>query len=136
MTTERLESDPARQATDTIRGYVYQFYQSVLAWITLDEDEILFLEGAEDFDIYHNQDVQTVQVKDTKKSGSFTLNHHEATKALNNFWQHKQSNPEYKINFRFLTTSPIGKERNAKFGQNTNGIDYWQMVKEGLADVG
>lgn len=45
-----LVNDPAREATDTMRGYSYQVLRSVLVWIELGDDEILYLEGAEDLD--------------------------------------------------------------------------------------
>lgn len=58
-----FKTDPKRDATDSIRGYVYQAYQSVLAWIQLKENEILVLEGSEDFDIHRESSVTTTQVK-------------------------------------------------------------------------
>ena len=57
-----LKTDPKRDATDSIRGYVYQAYQSILAWMQLKENEILVLEGAEDFDIHCGSSVVTNQV--------------------------------------------------------------------------
>ncbi len=45
-----LIADPKRQVNDALRGYVYQIWHSVNAWLDLAEDEILYLEGAEDFD--------------------------------------------------------------------------------------
>jgi len=33
-----------------MRGYSYQVLRSVLVWIELGDDEILYLEGAEDLD--------------------------------------------------------------------------------------
>ena len=45
-----LGSDPARQAHDTIRGYIYQILLSILVWLDLGDQEQLFLEGAEDLD--------------------------------------------------------------------------------------
>jgi hypothetical protein len=40
----------AREAIDSLRGYVYQIYQSALSWIELEPDEFLFLEVAEDYE--------------------------------------------------------------------------------------
>jgi hypothetical protein len=40
-----------RQAVDSLRGYAYQLYQTLNEWITLQEDEVLLLEVAEDFAI-------------------------------------------------------------------------------------
>src|SRR5882724_1850389 len=71
--TEGLVGDKRRQATNSIRGYVYQAYQSVLAWMRLGKDEVLFLEGAEDFDVHSADGVTATQVKDTAGSGQCLL---------------------------------------------------------------
>ena len=49
--TQGLKADPKRQATDPLRGYRYQIWHSVNAWLDLADNETLYLEGAEDFDI-------------------------------------------------------------------------------------
>ena len=49
-----LGSNKKRQAVDVLRGYIYQIWHSVHAWLGLSDEEILFLEGAEDFDIIEN----------------------------------------------------------------------------------
>jgi len=66
-----LIGDPARQAPDLHKGLVYQIWRSVEAWITLKEDELLFLEGAEDYDVVSNTSGTAVQVKATV--GNITL---------------------------------------------------------------
>ena len=49
MPPERFPvGDTAREAIGSLRGYVYQVYQSALSWTELNEDEFLFLEVAED----------------------------------------------------------------------------------------
>jgi hypothetical protein len=48
--TEPLQGDESRQAVAALRGYRYQILRSIHEWLTLAEGEILFLEGAEDFD--------------------------------------------------------------------------------------
>jgi hypothetical protein len=68
-----LVNDPAREATDTMRGYSYQVLRSVLAWSQLDDDEVLYLEGAEDLDRVRGDEVLVEQVKDTAGSGNVTL---------------------------------------------------------------
>ena len=45
-----LQANPNRQAHNQLRGYLYQIWHSVNAWLDLADDEILYLEGAEDFD--------------------------------------------------------------------------------------
>ena len=68
-----LNHDKNREATSSIRGYVYQAYQSVLAWMQLKDEEVLFLEAAEDFDVQEGNSATVTQVKDTAGSGSITL---------------------------------------------------------------
>lgn len=68
MNSYEFKTDAKRDATASIKGYVYQIYQSVLSWIQLEENEILVLEGAEDFDIHCGTTVTTTQVKDGSKN--------------------------------------------------------------------
>ena len=42
-----LQGSPTRQAVASIAGIVYQIWQSVLSWISLEGSEVLYLEGAE-----------------------------------------------------------------------------------------
>ena len=95
---EGLIGDKRRQATDSIRGYVYQAYQSVLAWMRLGQDEVLFLEGVEDFDVHSDDSVTATQVKNTAGSGTLTLRSGDAVAAINNLWRHQQNNPGKKGN--------------------------------------
>src|SRR5277367_4677727 len=43
------QGDLARQAVAALRGYAFQLYGSVLAWLVLKEGEDLFLEVTEDY---------------------------------------------------------------------------------------
>jgi hypothetical protein len=124
-----LVGDTRRQATDSIRGYVYQAYQSVLAWVRLGKDEVLFLEGAEDFDVHSADGVTATQVKDTAGSGTLTLRSGDAIAAINNFWRHQQNNPDKVVSVRFLTTALPGRERGGEFGTIATGIEYWSAAK-------
>ena len=123
-----LEHDQNREATSPIRGYVYQAYQSILAWMRLKDEDVLFLEAAEDFDIYEVDSVIVTQVKDTAGSGSITLRSKDVVEAINNYWLHKQNNPERIIRFRFLTTAMPGQEKGITFGVVGKGIDYWTLA--------
>lgn len=125
---QTLDHDKAREATSSIRGYVYQAYQSILAWMRLKEDELLFLEAAEDFDVHEPEFVTVTQVKDTSGSGSITLRSEDVIDAINNYWRHKNSNPERLILFRFLSTSEPGQEKGIKFGDVGKGIEYWKLA--------
>lgn len=125
--TQELNHDKKREATSSIRGYVYQAYQSVLAWMRLNEHEQLYLESAEDFDIHEVESVTTTQVKDTDGGRTLTLRSPDVVAAINNYWHHKQRNPDRTVRLRFLTTATQGKERGSPFGEE-KGLDYWAYV--------
>ena len=127
-------TNPRRQATDPIRAYEYQIWQSVLRWVTLKPDEVLFLEKAEDFDVISEKGAETVQVKDTFRSGSITLNSTSVIEAISNFWQHQRKNPNYLVRFKFLTTSPRGMEKSNPFN-GVKGLDYWDQCKSINTDL-
>jgi adenylate kinase family enzyme/tetratricopeptide (TPR) repeat protein len=109
-------------------------WQSVLQWITLQPDQVLFIEGAEDFDIVGAGHAETVQVKDTAASGTVTLNSGSVLEAIAHFWEHQSNNPSLVVHFRFLTTSDRGMEQRAPFGA-IRGLDHWDRCKHSLADL-
>lgn len=124
-----LVSDPARQAHDTFRGYVYQILRSILVWHDLGDDEQLFLEGAEDLDRIDPAGAITEQVKDTAGSGNITLRTPSVVEAINNFWSHRTRNPGVTIRFRYVTTSGIGVEQGAPFGVGREGLALWNALR-------
>ena len=77
-----LANDPTREAVDSMRGYSYQVLCSVLAWVDLSEGELLFLEGAEDFDHIAGDTATATQVRDTRGSGNITLRSKDTLQAL------------------------------------------------------
>lgn len=102
---------PNRDATASIRGYVYQIYQSVLAWMLLDEDDVLVFEGAEDFDVHADSSVVTTQVK--CKARNVTLRSGAVVDVIQNFWAHQQCNDGFRVSFRFLsTTVPLKRAKS------------------------
>ena len=125
-----LANDPTREAVDSMRGYSYQVLCSVLAWVDLSEGELLFLEGAEDFDHIAGDTATATQVRDTRGSGNITLRSKDTLQALNNFWSHRQRNLGRRIRFRYLTTSQVGLERGDPLGRGVPGIDLWKRAKE------
>jgi hypothetical protein len=127
-------TDPRRQAADTIRAYEYQIWQSVSRWVTLKPGEVLFLEKAEDFDVVGEGWAETTQVKDTSRSGAITLNSAGVLEGISNFWAHQQKNPNFRILFRYLTTSPRGMERSNPF-DGVKGLDYWDRCKGPNTDL-
>ena len=118
-----LKSDPRRQANDALRGYVYQIWHSVNAWLDLAEDEILYLEGAEDFDRVSDDTATAVQVKDTQHN--ITLRSQEVNDAISHYWKLQVNHPGMSVKFRFLTRSKIGAERGNPFGEGQMGLQVW-----------
>lgn len=118
-----LEGDPDRDATDSIRGYVYQVYQSTLAWIELKEGDTLFLECAEDFEVHTEGRAEPTQVKDTKTN--HTLRTPDVRDAISNFWKYTEENPDIEISFRYLATAKIGMESGGLDGSALSGLELW-----------
>ena len=125
-----LKSSAAREAVDSLRGYSYQILRSIETWIDLQEGAILVLEGAEDLDLIEETGAATVeQVKDTSGSGNVTLRSGSVLEAIGNFWDHLGRNQGVAIQFRFLTTSGIGREKRQPFGFDIPGLEAWQHIQ-------
>ena len=123
-----LKSNPKRQAVATLKGFSYQIWQTVLRWLSLKDDEAIFLEGAEDIDVLGPGQAETVQVKETAGSGPITLRSQDVVLAITHFWEHQLANPDITITFRFLTTAERGCERPNPFGDQ-KGLDIWDSCK-------
>ena len=78
-----LIGDPKRQAVRTIQGNIYQAWCSIDAWLRLTGYKVIFLEGAEDFDIITDEKAIAVQVE--KNSDTISLGTAKAHQALENF---------------------------------------------------
>jgi hypothetical protein len=122
-----LASDPAREAVASMRGYWAQVWRSVLVWMELGDKDCLYLEGAEDIDRVSGLTAETTQVKDVR--GKITLRSGDVIEAIDNAWTHRQRNPSRSIRFRFLTTSSIGVELGAPFGNGVGGLDLWRRAR-------
>jgi hypothetical protein len=128
-TLNGLRGDQRRQAIPTLKGYAYQIWQSLYRWLTLKEDEVLFLEGAEDVDILGPAErAETVQIKETAGSGPVTLRSKDVIEAIIHYWEHQKHNREVLVRFRFLTTAERGIERSNSFGE-VRGLDHWDACK-------
>jgi hypothetical protein len=124
---EQLPGDPRRQAIPSIHGTVYQAWWSIDAWLRLaDTDEVIYLEGAEDFDIVRTDGAITVQVK--RNTGTISLGTVKVHVALENFWTLSCQDVHRQIDFHYLTTSLIAMEQDAKFG-GAKGIEVWRAAQ-------
>jgi hypothetical protein len=126
---KQLAANTERQAADSLRGYGYQIWQSVHAWLELGEDEVLALEGAEDFDVIGGEVTVATQVKDLARN--ITLRSKDVVEAIANFWELKDKNSECRLRFRFLTTAWAGVEQGRPFGKGVAGIEIWRQAGKG-----
>ena len=132
-TIQPLNADPKHQANDSLRGYRYQILHSVHAWLSLADDEILYLEGAEDFDRISPETATVVQVKDTQHN--ITLRSQEVIDAINHYWELQDNHRDMSVKFRFLTRSQIGVERGNPFGEEQAGLHVWKRCSGDEATI-
>jgi len=128
--------DTSREAIDSLRGYVYQIYQSALAWTEIEEDGFLFLEVAEDFAVVAENALKAVQVKET--AGRVTINSEDIITSIDSFVELRDKNPNLNVSLRHLTTSTIGKEKKAehRIGDSPTLITWRKLAKTGdLSDL-
>jgi hypothetical protein len=120
--------DPSREAVASLRGYAYQLYSSALAWMDLQPQDELYLEVSEDYAVAAEGALRAVQVKDTGPS-TVTINSEGIRDAIDSFVGLVQLNPHINIFVRYLSTSPIGRERAAAdraAGKPT--LEYWRLA--------
>ena len=118
----------SRSASAALDGYGAQVWRSVLAWLKLREEELLFLEYAEDFDIVGGPSVETIQVKNVRKP--ISLRSKDVVNAISNAWFTRTRNLGRGITYRFLTTSSISMEAGDPFGSGTPGLKLWQQLRQ------
>ncbi len=119
-----LTGDSRRRANDTVHGFVSQFWHTVHAWLELSPGDLLFVEGAEDFDVISAQAATATQVKAT--SSKITLRSSDVINTIKNFWDTRRKNADRSIYYRFLTTSEKTQEKGAPFGPGVCGLDVWE----------
>jgi hypothetical protein len=129
--------EAARQAIPQIRGYIYQFHRTAEAWINLPDTHTLYLEVAEDFaEIARkpgqiDEILKATQVKDTRESGSITLNSEDVLGAIRKLFEFQLENSGRRITLHFLTTSPAGRERKNPLPSGLSGIEAWRAAARG-----
>ncbi|WP_413192474.1 tetratricopeptide repeat protein [Pararobbsia alpina] len=126
-------ADIRRQAIDSLRGYDYQIWRSVEAWTKLSIGQLLYLEGAEDFDLVdENGETSTSQIKNSGKN--ISLGSNDVREAIENFWAHLERNPDRPIRMRFVTRGDVGFEKGDPL-QGVTGISLWRTAAEGDDDA-
>lgn len=105
----KISGDRAREAIDALGGFVYQLYQSALAWTALADGDLLFLEVAEDYAVVAREAITAVQVKRT--SAPVTINSDSVLKSIESLIVLSNINVHHEVFVRLLTTSSVGAER-------------------------
>lgn len=126
-----------RDASDTIRGYVYQVDLTIERWLNLQPGQILELERGEDIDIVSRSLTSTPaecqrlleQVK--HRDSSITLRNPGAVTAIACFVEHRQTNRGANLLFRFTTNTKIGRERPSPIPKKTPAIEAWEQIRDG-----
>lgn len=128
-----LKPDLERQAVAIIRGFAYQCYQTIRAWLQCGPDEELRCEFAEDFDLVRRDiagqvmEAELNQVKHEKKN--VTLNSDSVVQLINNFFRHKSINPGLKLKMRLCTISDRSQESRVDWPYATCGMDLWDRLR-------
>ncbi len=130
-----LHGDTLRQAISSTRGYVFQIWHSFLAWIDLADNQALYLEKAEDFDVVEPGRAEATQVKHTDTDTSITLRSKSAREAISNYWKLRQKHPQTKVQLRLLTNAHCGIEKGAPFGKGNAGIEVWRRAKRDQTSI-
>jgi hypothetical protein len=116
-----------QDAAATIRGFLYQAYQTIDLWLQLNDGEQLELEKGEDVDIVKENDARDlIQVKDL--ISKITLRDKNVGECLFNWYQHQKTNPNFTLKFCFLTTATTTKEKGSQFPNGKCGIEIWQEI--------
>lgn len=121
-----LELPSRRQATNAIRGYYYQLLRTLDKWMSLRDDDILFVEGAEDFDIIRKDSYEANQVK--ALSAKITLNSVCVQEAIKNYWELRNKHSQISVYLKLITTARITVERDSPFGTGRGCLDVWNQI--------
>ncbi|PTY01245.1 hypothetical protein [Opitutus sp. ER46] len=120
-----IESPANQQAHDKFRGYGYQCWLTVDAWLELKPNDLLFAERAEDFVTFSDQQAQVAQVK--ALTGEITLRSESVAEAINHLWAFQKLSPATDIRFSFLTTAGVTTEKGDPF-DGVTGLSLWKTA--------
>ena len=120
---EPIKADSKHQAHAAIEGYFYQILHSVNAWLDLADNDSLYLEVVEDFDIESDGTFTATQVKHTRDN--ITLRSKQVVAAVNNYWKLRTNNRDRRVKFRLLTKSKIVEEQGDSLGMDKPGLEVW-----------
>ncbi|MEG4940748.1 hypothetical protein [Microcoleus sp. F4-D5] len=124
---------PNRDASDTIRGYVYQVDLTIERWLSLQPGEFLELECGEDIDLISRslsgeEERRLEQVKNYNSSVTLW----SAVTAIANFVEHRKNNLQQRLKYIYTTTASVTRERpSPKMLKKKEGIFVWEQIRQG-----
>lgn len=138
-TPRTFQTDPARDAFATIRGFVYQIERTIMAWIDLPEGVVLHCEAGEDIDYVRqffgggNRTVEDArlleQVKHLEKS--ISLRTPMVRESIANYLEARARNPGMELRFRLFTNAAVARERSSPLADRQTGIAAWMSIHDG-----
>jgi hypothetical protein len=130
----------SRDASGAIRGFVYQVERTILAWLNLDEETVLYCECGEDIDYVRQlmdkgseeptEERLLEQIK-YRQGTALSLRSKEILEAIANFVFNKKSNPRHQLKMRFFTNASPAKEKGIPFPGGLSGLEAWGQVRAG-----
>jgi len=138
-----LIQDPGRDASAAIRGFLYQVRTTVLRWLDLDNQTVLFCECGEDVNHVRGlldsggQAGAARQLLEQVKHRArrVTLRSPEVLEALANFHDTRTANAGLPVRFRYTTNAVAGQEQGVLFPEGLTGIEAWERVAQGTLDA-
>jgi tetratricopeptide (TPR) repeat protein len=132
-------TNPRRDASATIAGFVFQVNLTILRWLGLQDGEHLELECGEDVDTVQNRlddgiasGTRLLEQIKARSGRTLTLRSEEALEALSNFCSHRAANPALNLKFRYITTATSGVEQG--WDRPESGIETWTALRRGRYD--
>lgn len=121
-----------RDASDTIRGYVYQVDLTIERWLSLQPGEFLELECGEDIDLISRSLIGEEERRlEQVKNYNSPVTLWSAVTAIANFVEHRQNNLEQKLKFLYTTTALVTKERpSPEMLKKKEGIFVWEQTRQ------
>lgn len=125
-------------ASDKLRGYIFQIESAILDWVNLDQDSAIFLEASEDYDSISRDNLsrltaRLIQAKHVDNGA--TLIEQNVFKTLVHagvyFEQQLQDGNTHRVIFIYLSTQRPGIEKNTyKLLEKKPGILVWNELHD------
>lgn len=128
--SEPIQGDRHRQAVLALGGYAYQLAATAHAWLDLREDEVLYVEIAEDYATALAEAMTATQVK--ASATPITLLSPVVAQAIDSLIDLAARNPGRNVLVRLLTTASVGEERSISDRPGgMPGLLYWRSAAAG-----